>query len=113
MAKTRASKATSDQLLRRVGLWATIWWAVTGLYFVLVLWVAKDYYVTLGSSSVFNMQDWRYAIQQAGQHFPFLAWLLIFIILVWVIGAFVWLTALKQAKITYKNGLKDLFLTIR
>jgi hypothetical protein len=115
MKKATPAKAKSDRLLRRVGLWATIWWAVSGLYIVLVVWLAKDYYVQRvnGGYRGSTFSTWNWALQEAYAKHNVLHWLITVIVLGWIIGGIVWLKALKQANISYCDGLKDLFLTLR
>ena len=104
--KKKAGKAKSGQL-RWIGIWATIWWGISGLYIVLVAWLAKDYL------SLFENIGWRLAIQEVFIQHPAVIWLLIFIVDMWLIGGVVWLRALKQAKISYKSAFRDLLLTLR
>lgn len=88
----KAGKAKPHTRLWWIGLWATIWWAVSGL------WVVGLFLYKYDSTLV--TQD---ALLDSA----------IVIVGVWGIGALVWLDALKKAKISTKAGLKDLFLTIR
>src|SRR5690242_15066745 len=104
-----AKKLKNTKALKRVGLWATIWWAVSGLYLVLLVWQAQNYY--LGFE--FSVHEWLSSCGMAFANSVTLQLLLYVIVLVWVVGGFVWLKALKQAKISYKDGFKDLFLTLR
>jgi hypothetical protein len=55
---------------------------------------------------------WRHAFSQLGKHHQLVV-LLYVIVLIWIIGGLVWLKALKLAKLSYKAGFKDLFLTLR
>jgi len=75
-----------------VGVWATIWWGVTGLYIILLVWDTQ-----LANSS----------------HTPLLVSLALLVAAGWFIGAVVWVDELKRQKISYKLAFKDLFLTIR
>jgi hypothetical protein len=113
--KAKSSKAESLSLLRRVGLWATIWWAVSGLYIVLVVWVAKDYYVQKinGGYQGATLSAWNWSVERAYSERDILRWLITAIVLGWIIGGIVWLKALKRANISYGDGFKDLFLTLR
>ena len=104
--KKKAGKAKSGQL-RLIGIWATTWWGISGLYLVLVAWLAKDFL------SVHGNIGWWLAIQQSFIQHPSLIWLLIFLVDGWLIGGVVWLRALKQAKISYSEAFRDLFLTLR
>ena len=116
MKAKKPIKTKSAKLLRQVGLWATIWWAVSGLYLVLVVWLAKDYYAQQTASSDYQsngLNAWGRAIHQAYAGHSVLAWLAIGVVAGWAIGAIIWLKALKQAKLTYRDGLKDLFLSLR
>lgn len=99
-------KIKQSKLLRQVGLWATIWWAVSCLYVLLVFWQGKNLYID-------DLLPWNKALTQSFSAYTWLWWLLAIIIIVWIIGAFVWVKALKQSKISLQAGLKDLFLTLR
>lgn len=96
---------TKSKKLKQIGLWATIWWGVSGLYLVLLFWASRDNYVALSS--------WKSAICRTYHDSDVLPALLGMIIVVWVIGGLVWLGELKRQKISYKAAFKDLFLTIR
>ncbi len=101
--------------MQRIGLWATIWWGVSGLYVVLLFWVGRSDYVTIseraGSGSAIS--NWQSAISSAYSDSSVLPALLALIVIVWLIGGWVWLRELKRQKISYKAAFKDLFLTIR
>jgi hypothetical protein len=112
MSVKRPKKGTN---LWRLGVWATIWWGVSCLYLLLVVWLAKDYYTSnfdkVGSSSIFN--GWITSISNVYNESSYLPCILLIIISVWVIGGAIWLQELKKAKISYKAAFKDMFLTIR
>jgi len=109
------SKPAKSKLLKQVGLWATIWWACSGLYIAFVVWLAKDYYVQKigGGYTGGALSAWAWSSGQAYSNHAILQWLLAIIVLGWIIGGLVWLKALKQTGISYRSGLKDLFLTLR
>lgn len=113
--KAKSSKAKSLNLLRKVGLWATIWWGVSGLYMVLVVWLAKNYYVQKmnGGYQGGTLSAWNWAVDRAYVGHDILQWLITVIVLGWIIGGIAWLKALRQADISYSDGFKDLFLTLR
>ena len=102
------AKKNSNQpaLLRLVGLWATIWWAVSCLYVLLVVWLAKNLYIDKSLS-------WGRALSHSFSVYKYLWLLLGTIMLGWVVLAVKWLKALDEAKISLKSGLKDLFFTLR
>lgn len=101
----KAGKAPKGTPLWWIGMWATIWFGLSGLYLVLLIWVATDYY-TAGIS-------WVEAVKEAYAQYSILTLLVSIIITGWIIGAIVWLRALKKAKISRKAGLKDILLTVR
>jgi hypothetical protein len=111
--KAHPGKAKPGTLLWHVGFWATVLWAVTGLYAVLIIWTSRDYYATGTTNSALSLNQWLQAIEQALQNHSYLFWLLTLVVLGWIVCAVFWIKALRQAKISYKAGLKDLFLTIR
>lgn len=90
----------TDSTLARIGFWATVWWAISCLYVLLVVWLAIIRIGGNGFSIVFDVYGYLY-------------WLLAVIISVWAIGAVIWFRELKKAKVPYRVALKDLFLTIR
>lgn len=97
--------------LRRIGFWATLWWAVSGGYVLLLVWESRN--ETAVSSGSASLGNWLSAIGSTFAGSAALQILLATVILVWLIGGLVWLRELKRHKITYKTALKDLFLTIR
>jgi hypothetical protein len=114
LMKAKPPKKKSNKLLRQVGLWATIWWGVSGLYFVLFVWLARNYV----QNSVFAYQGsdvstWHGALRVTFNNHGVLQLLAVMIVLGWIVGGIAWLQALKQADISYRDGFKDLFLTIR
>lgn len=114
LMKTKSSKKKSNKLLRQVGLWATIWWGVSGLYLLLFVWLARNY--VQNSPFAYQGSDfstWHRALRETFAHRGSLQLLLIIVALGWIICGMAWLKALKQANISYRDGLKDLFLTIR
>jgi hypothetical protein len=102
--KAKKSKA-KDKTLKQIGLWATIWWGVSGAYVVLLVWASRNNYVVLS--------NWWSAISRTYSDSNILPALLAVILFVWVVGGWVWLRELKHRKISYKAAFKDLFLTIR
>ncbi len=91
--------------MKQIGLWATIWWGVSGLYVVLLVWASRNNYVALSS--------WKSAISSAYRNSSALQILLAAVVIGWLIGGWIWLRELKRQKISYKAAFKDLFLTIR
>ncbi len=96
---------TKSKKLKQIGLWATIWWGVSGVYLVLLVWASRNNYIALS--------NWRSAISRTYYNSDVLPALLGFIVGVWVVGGVLWLRELKRQKISYKAAFKDLFLTIR
>jgi hypothetical protein len=113
MAKKAYPKTKSGTLLHRIGLWATVWWAVSGLYFVLLFWLARDFYARFSLVSHGFWPDWRDALWSEFYDNPFMPALLGFIFIIWVLMGYIWIHELKAKKISYKLAFKDLFLTIR
>jgi len=95
--------------LRKIGTWATWWWAVSGVYVVILVWQARDYYLARG----FSWSDWVAAAQGALMASPFMLAVLMAILVVWLAGAVIWFRELKRHHIRYSEALKDLFLTVR
>jgi hypothetical protein len=110
-----AKRTKAKTALRRVGIWATIWWGISGAYVVLLAWMSKGSYVDIstgfGSNDFFS--DWQSAISDTYSNYSFLPGLLAFILIVWAAGGWIWLRELKRQKISYKAAFKDLFLTLR
>lgn len=99
--------------LWRIGAWATVWWGVSGAYVLLLVWVAKDYYVERAAGSTSSsLGNWWHAIGDAYTQSVVLPGLLALIGLVWLVGGLVWLRELKRRRISYAAAFKDLFLTI-
>jgi len=98
--------------LRRIGTWATWWWGVSCGYVLLLVWRAKDYYQAFGGHG-FSLGNWARALRQAFTTSASLRVLLAAILLLWVLGGWLWLRELKRHKVSYKAAFKDLFLTIR
>jgi hypothetical protein len=113
--KAKAGGAKKGSTLWWVGLWATVWWGVSGLYILLLVWLAKEQYVAVveAKSSLGESSLWSLAIKEAYFEYPALSIILILILAVWIVIGIHWLKALKKARISYKEGLKDLFFTIR
>lgn len=88
----KLGKAKPGTRLWWIGLWATIWLAVTGLYVVLLVWVF----------GVATDRPVAALVTLAG-----------LILVGWLLGALFWLKELQRKKISYKVAFKDLFLTIR
>lgn len=82
--------------LARIGFWATVWWAVSCLYVLLLVWIARGF----DFGKAFSENTYLYL-------------LLAGIVFGWVMGAIAWFRELKRAKVPYHTALKDLFLTIR
>jgi hypothetical protein len=101
--------------LRRIGLWATIWWGVSCGYLLLWVWLARNYYVLFSTSALHRStyDAWKSALSIEHNHSTVLMVLRLLILFGWVIGFVLWFRALKKNKISYKVALKDLFLTIR
>ena len=98
-----------------IGLWATVWWGVSGAYVLLLVWMSRDSYVDISTDAGSNgfFSDWWSAISHTYDDSGVLPGLLALVIAVWVVGGVIWLRELKRQKISYKAALKDLFLTIR
>lgn len=112
--KAKKTKAKS-KTLKQIGLWATIWWGVSGLYVLLWVWLSRSNFVNLSQSPRPDnaLSRWQAAMSRTYQEKWILSALLAAIIIVWAIGGWVWLKELKRRKISYKAAFKDLFLTIR
>lgn len=108
-------KIKTSKRLEQIGLWATIWWAVSCTYVLLLLWLGREKYVelSLSISSGGFFSDWWSAAGTVYDNRAFMPGLLSLIILVWAVGTYVWLRELGKEKINYKAAFKDLFLTIR
>jgi hypothetical protein len=115
MAKRLIGKAKPKTVLWWIGLWATLWWAVSGLFVAWLFWESRGLYVseTLNSKVVCSRFKWSTAIWHTYTSSRSLEILSILIIIVWIVGFFVWLQELKRKKISLKEAFKDLFLTIR
>jgi hypothetical protein len=110
----KAGRAQPKTALWWVGIWATIWWGVSCAYPLLLIWLARSYYVHLPEAKSQGFaSDWAHAIGDTFGRYSFLWPLLIAVVAVWLVGGAIWLRELKRAKITYKSAFKDLFLTIR
>ena len=110
----KKSKAKS-KTLKRIGLWATVWWAVSGVYLVLLAWATKAPYTVLAEkdAKVVSVPDWWSALGSAYRDSSALQILLAVIVIGWLVIGWVWLRELKRRKISYRAAFKDLFLTIR
>lgn len=100
--------------LRWVGFWATAWWAVSGLYVLWLFWLGKVHIeeekITLSGNF---WKDWGNALGCAFNETSYMPGLLAIILLVWLVGASVWLIELRKQKHSYKAAFKDLFFRIR
>ncbi len=96
MGKGYPYNVKKGSALAKIGFWATAWWAISGLYLVILVFIARGF----GFSDAFADHGWLW-------------WLLAAVVLGWVVGAQFWLRELKKAKVPYRSALKDLFLTIR
>lgn len=113
MANRRAGKSKPKTTLWWIGLWATIWWGVTGIFVLVLIWQARHLYVSYSPSSAYSLSAWRKAVAGAYSGSGTLPALLTVIISVWIIGGLVWLRELNKQRISYRSAFKDLFLTIR
>jgi hypothetical protein len=107
-----AKQRASVPALRRIGVWATWWWALSGAYMLASVWVAKDLY-RWHTGGGFSWHVWWFSY---GEAFSDTAWLQLLLGIVaagWLVGGGLWLRALQQHKISYRTALKDLFFTIR
>lgn len=107
-SKSNYPKAKPGSLLWAVGFWATIWWAVSCLYVLLVVWQGLNEYSEAAAGVSF--------VDAVGDVFSdsVILWPLFITIAVgWVIGGYIWLKELKKLKVPYRVAFKDLFLTIR
>jgi hypothetical protein len=115
MVKKAAGKAKPKTKLWRIGWWATLWWAITGLYLVWLIWLSRNTFAlkqVSDSSSGFisNILD---SMGNQLTHTPYLIVTLVLIVIVWIIGGVVWLIELNKNNVSYSSAFKDLFLTIR
>lgn len=95
-----------------IGVWATIWWAVSGLYLALLVWMSQSY-ITIGEHVRTSFVGaWSEAISKTFTQSTFLQLTLLFVIAIWIIGGLVWLYELRQQRMSYRAAFKDLFLTI-
>jgi uncharacterized membrane protein HdeD (DUF308 family) len=108
MNKRKSAKAKPKTSLWYIGLWATIWWAVSGIYLVVLAWMIKNRYEnSLANENILKVLKKTYTTS------TILQLVLGLVLIVWVLGAIIWLMELKRQKITYRSAFKDLFLTIR
>jgi len=98
-----------------VGVWATWWWAISGIYLAILVWTASPYYIAAAGyiDSILSARLWWQSTTQALHNSVGLQLLGCIILLVWIIGAVAWLDALKKSRISYRAGFKDLFGSIR
>lgn len=102
-----------------IGVWATVWWGVSCFYVLLLFWIARHNYgrylglPSLDDSLSSTAHWWSMALRDTYHSYVELQILLVFIVVIWVIGGYFWLQALRRQKVGYKAGFKDLFLTIR
>jgi hypothetical protein len=116
MKKKAMKKAKRNSHLWWIGVWATTWWGVSGLYVLLLAWMAKPYYVEdsmTGPMPTDMWADWSNAITRAYTESEVLRALLWVILLVWVIGGIKWLMEIRRQRISYAAAFKDLLLTVR
>lgn len=101
--------------LRRIGLWATIWWGVSCGYILLLVWLGRNNYAAISESTRSRgfFANWWTAISNTYRESDILLALLMLIIIIWIIGGWLWLQELKKQNISYQAAFKDLFLTIR
>lgn len=95
-----------------IGWWATVWWAVSLLYIVLLFWVAKDLYIYQAVSGN-HIAIWASSLADTFSGSDFMQALFAVVILVWVVLGLWWLRSLNKLKLSYRAALKDLFGTIR
>lgn len=109
----KAKKTHQSKTMKWIGIWATVWWAVTGLYLVLLFWAAKDIYVNLASSAPDDyLANWISALGNAYSDSGMML-LLAFIAFVWLIGGLVWLGEIKRQRVSYTTAFWELFFTIK
>jgi hypothetical protein len=115
MAQKRAGKARFRTTLWWIGLFATLWWAVTCLFVVLIIWQSRYLYVQYSVTNPHELfpTEWIVAIKNTYKASGFLDILLLAIVVGWLAGGFLWLHELKRQSIPYRAALKDLFATIR
>lgn len=108
-------KAKPGTMLAKIGLWATIWWAVSGVYLVLLVWQSRDAYsyISTGDNSNGFVADWWTAMGEAYAAYDILQILPMAIFAVWLVGGAIWAGELKRQKISFEAAFKDLFLTLR
>jgi hypothetical protein len=106
MAKRKPTQPRRGDTMWWIGVWATIWWAVSGLYFVWWFWLAKADYAQFSDG-------WWSALNSSYASSPLLGQALAIILLIWIAGAAIWFRELKRLKISYASALRELFFTIR
>ncbi len=112
---------TKNAALKRIGLWATIWWGVSCAYVLLLVLVARNNYYgagtpdipILGTSFAALARWWGSAVRAAFDNSGALQGLLCLIAIVWIAVGWLWLKELRRQNIRYKAAFKDLFLTVR
>lgn len=115
MAAKQKKKHLKRARLGFIGVWATAWWGVSCAYVLLLFWAARNDYVALagpGGSAV-SVAKWQSALAGAYDDSVWLPALLAAIVSVWVVGGWLWLRELKRQKVSYGDGFRDLFLTLR
>lgn len=106
------NKYKTDNQLRFIGEWATVWWALSGLFLVILIVqmiVVYGDFQTMHSAS----PSWWYTFIHTFKDHLYIYLLAIIVFIGWVLCGIAWVRALREAKISYKDGLRDLFLTIR
>jgi hypothetical protein len=115
MPEAKLQKAKPKTVLWWVGFWATLWWGLSCIFVVILIWQSRTYYadqsILQAHSNFFG--GWQHAISYTYKRTNWLEWLLTVIICVWLAGGLVWLAAVKRQKVSYRPALKDLFLTLR
>jgi hypothetical protein len=112
MAKQNSHPKRTSDIMRMIGLWATFWWGISGLFVVLLVWSAQYTYIEYAPSGN-HVAIWIESIKSTYVKDPTMQLLSALIVSVWVLGGIVWLHELKRLRITYTAAFKDLFLTIR
>lgn len=106
-------KKRQNKTMKWIGIWATVWWAITGLYLVLLFWAAKDIYVDVAAHAPDNyLANWASALGTAYNNASMML-LLAFIAFIWLIGGLIWLRELKRQGISYAKAFWELFFTIK
>jgi hypothetical protein len=115
MSKQRVvGKAPRSTRLWWVGLWATIWWGLSCIFCLVLVWQSRTRYVqyTVLEIGGYHFAAWNQAIIHTYGAELWLT-LLSLLLLGWIVVFYAWMKALREAGVSYRAAAKDLFLTIR